>query len=144
MNFLQNKPAAVLQQTVSQTLTSGTPAPVTFTGIILDPYSGHSGTNTSRWISPVAAWYWVSGTVQYANVAGGNRSLNVYKNGVQIPYYGGAYPAASAAVFPMVAAPALVFLAVGDYVEIYAYQDSGGSINTQANGSSMAVSLDRF
>lgn len=143
VNFLANKPLAVLYQASAQSFASSSGAAVTFDSTTTDTYGGHSNTtNNSRYVAIVAGWYLVVGTVTWANVAGGNRNVSINKNGAGVPQFGTAVPAASALVFPAGQSTALVQLNVGDYVEVIAYQDSGGAVSTHANGSSMAVMWD--
>jgi hypothetical protein len=143
INFLANKPMAVVYQGSAQSFTSSSGAAVTFDSTTTDTYGGHSNsTNNSRYTAQVTGWYWVVGTVTWANVAGGNRNVSINKNGSGVPQFGTAVPAASSLVFPAGQATALVQLNAGDYVEVVAYQDSGGAVSTHANGSSMAVTWD--
>jgi hypothetical protein len=143
INFLANKPLAVIYQGTAQSFTSSSGAAVTFDQTTADTYSGHSNsTNNTRYTAVVAGWYWIVGTVTWANVSGGNRNVSINKNGTGVPQFGTADPSASALVFPAGQVTALVQLNVGDYVEVIAYQDSGGAVSTHANGSSMAVIWD--
>jgi hypothetical protein len=143
INFLANKPLAVLYQAVAQSIPTGTPTPLTLDSTTVDTYGGHSNTtNNTRYAGQVAGWYRIIGTASFNNTTGGNRGLNFHVNGVNVPQFGTSLPVASAAVFPQVTATAVVFLNVGDYVEICGYQDNGSAVATHANGSSMAVFWD--
>lgn len=138
--FLLNPPEAVVYQTTVQTLTTGTPAMVSFDTTSVDTYGGHSNvTNNSRYTGQVPGWYWVDGTVAFNNIAGGNRLLQIFKNGSVVPQYAYAGPAGSTNIFTTINCSGLVFLAAGDYLEIQAFQDSGGNIATHTLASSMAV-----
>lgn len=140
INFLTNPPMAVLTQATAQTYTNGVAAQITFDTTVADTYTGHSNTtNNSRYTAQVAGWYQVDGTVSWNNISGGDRTVAIWKNGSAVSYYGSGNPAASININPSESASGLVQLNVGDYVEIAAYQNSGGSIATHANGSSMAV-----
>lgn len=143
INFLANKPMAVLYQTTTQSIATATGTAITFDTTTADTYGGHSNsTNNTRYTAQVAGWYWVYGTVCWSNVSGGNRNTTINKNGSQVPQFGSAVPAAGTTVFPAVDAAALVQLNAGDYVEIIGYQDSGGSVSTHSTASSMVVMWD--
>lgn len=143
INFLANKPMAVLYQGTAQSFTTGSAAAVTFDSTTTDTYGGHSNsTNNTRYTAQVAGWYWVYGTVSWSNTSGGNRNTTINKNGSQVAQFGSAVPSASSTVFPQVDAAALVQMNVGDYVEVVGYQDSGSTVSTHAQGSSMVVMWD--
>lgn len=141
LNFLLNPPQATVYQSAAQSFTSGSgTTALTFDSTITDTYGGHSNTtNNTRYTAQVAGTYLLLGTVAWTNTSGGNRNLTFNKNGSLVAQFGGAYPAASSLVFPQVDAWAVVQLNAGDYVEAIAYQDSGSTISTHANGSSMSV-----
>lgn len=139
--FLLNPPMAVVYQTTVQSLTSGVAAAVSFDTTTVDTYGMHSNsTNNSRATAVVAGWYLITATIQYANTsAAHNRNVTINKNGVQVPQFGVAGLSGDTGVFPMVSAGAWVFLNAGDYVEVIAYQDSGGAVNTHTLGSSLSI-----
>jgi len=119
------------RQSVAQSLTSAVFAPVTFDLEDVDNYSGHSTvTNTSRYTAQVAGWYLCSGTVAFTGNATGRRASDWMKNGSVL---NGSQLASAPGVSTAVEIPAatmLITLGVGDYVEIGAYQESGGALNT--------------
>jgi hypothetical protein len=103
---------------------------VTLDSEYLDTEGGHSTvTNTSRYTCQVAGWYWTWGTMNFPTSATGNRSLQLAVNGT-------GYPGSTV----LLAAPSgnswigvtggLVQLAVNDYLELQAWQTSGGSLTT--------------
>lgn len=143
INFLANKPMAVLTQTTAQTINNGVAAQITFDSTVTDTYGGHSNsTNNTRYTAQVAGWYLVIGSSVWNNISGGDRTMTINKNGSVVPYYGIGNPAATVNVNPGETASGLVQLNAGDYVEIGVYQDSGGAIALKGGGSSMAIIWD--
>lgn len=120
------------RQTAAQALANATDVAITFTTEDHDVGNAHStSSNTSRYVAAAAGVYEFSGGVAYAASASGVRITKWAKNGAfingsDICMLG---PGAGAAA-RIPARTIQVTLAVTDYVELQAYQDSGGSINT--------------
>lgn len=98
----------------------------------LDSDGGHSTvTNTSRYTAQTAGWYLCNGTAAFAAAASSRRivALRVDGTGTDSPTHG---PNAAHGVSTNIAlsTSALLYLAAGSWVEVVAYQDSGGSVNT--------------
>lgn len=133
LNFLLNPPHAVLTQTAVQSINSGGLVAVQFDGTTVDSYGGHSNTtNNTRYTAQVAGWYWVHGATVWTNNGTSNRGTELHKNASASAFGTQALPAGSTNVFTAVAASGEVQLAVGDYVELWAFQDTGAAINTHA------------
>jgi hypothetical protein len=131
ISFLTSPPRFRGRQTVAQTLTSAVFAPVTLDTEDEDNYSGHStSTNTSRYTAQVAGWYLCSGSVGFVGNATGRRATEWLKNGAVVSGSQLAWAPGVATAVEFPAETILIFLAVGDYVEIGAYQESGGNLNT--------------
>lgn len=131
VQFLSDPPRAQLRQTVAQSLTSGAFAAITFGAEDFDNYSGHStSTNTSRYTAQIAGIYQLAGKAAWAGNATGRRATKWQKNGVDITASQVAIIATSASDVEHPATTMMVSLAVGDYVELHAFQDSGGALNT--------------
>lgn len=144
--FQMNKPIAVLTQVTPQTLLNNNATAITFDGSTVDSTNGHSNTvNPSRWVASYPGWYRIRGQVTFAASATNDRSVAIYVNGVQIPTQWNIAPSAGAAFAPGRETEGLVFLNALDYVEIWALQNAGVSLNTFAGTvtSSMQVSFDR-
>lgn len=141
--FLTGAPFAQLTQGTVQGLANNTLTAVAFDQTNADSDGGHSNvTNNSRYTCQVAGWYLVWGTVFFAPSNAGSRKVLIYKNGAVAS--GSANQGANAGSSDGVALAAFmpVKLAVGDYVETWVNQDSGGSLNTVAaspNQSAMSV-----
>ncbi|MGW1744603.1 hypothetical protein ACWCRD_03085 [Streptomyces sp. NPDC002092] len=96
----------------------------------VDSDGGHSTTtNTSRFTAQTAGLYVVTGSVCFATNSAGTRTLQVFLNGAGIT--GSAVQAApSASNGTSVYTGTIVQLAVGDYVELAAWQNSGSTLTT--------------
>jgi hypothetical protein len=134
VNFLINRPVCQARQTVTQNLTTGSAAALLLDTEDVDNDNMHSTTtNTSRLTAVTAGRYQVGGG--YCAGSGSGRREVWYRvngsdvNGTESGIFGSTNNTgpASRAVS--------VFLNVGDYVELFAYQDSGGTIATIVTGS---------
>lgn len=138
----------VKQAATGQTLTTGGWYPVLFSNNpaseVVDSAGGFTFSSNGRYTSQVAGWYWVSGGVVFDQSATGARGAHVYKNGAAVQDRGGFLPVSSGTIIsgvPIAAGP--VRLEVGDYVEMRAFQNSGGNLNTFV-GADQASSLSLF
>lgn len=128
--FLTGVPMAEVFQTISQTLSSVTWTPISQDSTFLDTDGQHSNSvNNSRFTCQVAGFYTASGAVGF-NSGGSSRGAAIYKNGTALSLASGAVTAASNTTHVATAGDVLVQLAVGDYVELYGWQNSGGNLVT--------------
>lgn len=133
--FGQSVPAAHLRQTVLQTLATITYTGITFTTEDLDDdvagTGGHSTSSaTSRYTARYAGWYSCSGGVAFASNATGVRITRWAVNGTAVPGSATLLTPVSGNLTVTSARTVLVYLAVGDYVELQGYQSSGGPVDT--------------
>lgn len=136
VNLLLNPPQFSIYQNNAQTFTTSVFAAVTFDSSLVDSYSGHStSVNTSRYTAQVAGTYLIAGATGWVSSATGGRGGSFYKNG-GVPTGAtsivGASGGGSVTVAPLTAT--LVQLAVGDYVELWGFQSSGGNLATNGGG----------
>lgn len=132
-----------LRQTAAQSIpNSSTTTPVTFDTEDIDTDSGHStSSNTSRYTAQRAARFQISGKVNFATNATGQRSAWWSINGTQLAASQVDVPG-NASVGPCLVLPTMtVLLAVGDYVEMIAFQNSGGSLNTASSSTAGLTAL---
>lgn len=132
LNFLINPPFARIFQATPQSVANATNVAVTMDGSTADTYGGHStSVNPSRYVAQVAGYYKLGAACA---IGATSTTLTTWaylaKNG--------------SAATPIIFSPAplggnnrvwptstdMVFLAVGDYVELYVNQNDGGARNT--------------
>lgn len=129
--FLTQPVVAELRATSVQSLTNGTGTAVNFDAEDIDSHGGHStSVNTSRYTAQIAGWYQCTGAVSFASNATGRRGVWWQKNGADVTGSETAFVAAGTGVITIPARVKLIQLAVGDYVQMLAFQDSGGALNT--------------
>lgn len=117
----------------NQTLTSATGALITFNSEHYDTSSIHStSSNTGRLTAPVAGYYLISYVGEFASNATGFRQILIAKNAAGVYGAGTSLAAARSTGVgsdaPIVQVTHTVLLAAGDYVEAFAYQNSGGNL----------------
>lgn len=142
--FLLNVPAAFVTQSAAQNLALNTWTAISFDQSVFDSYGGHSNsTNNTRYTAQVAGWYMVFGCVSFATTStSGNRGTAVAKNGTRVQGAAGFGPALSGNPPTLPSPPTIVFLAAGDYVEVYGYSTVAMSPGTNSSSdldSSMTV-----
>lgn len=132
-NYLLAVPILEARQIVAQTLATSTGAAVTMTAEDVDSSGMHStSSNTSRATAVYPGWYQAGGvTVTLANATG--RRVNWWSvNGTQLNSSQTSQAATAANDAGVCARLKHAFLNVGDYLELYAYQESGGNLNTDS------------
>lgn len=113
-----------------QTLTNNTLTALTFNTEYFDTDSFHStSVNTSRFTVPSgkAGKYHINGFVWWSATSTGIRNAEVYKNGSAISYGSQIGAVTTTAISNTLSY--ITDLAVGDYIEIFGYQNSGGNAN---------------
>lgn len=144
--FYDNKPTATLFNAVSPSIPNNTLAPVTWDSETDDNWNGHStSSNTSRYTAQVAGLYSLSGTFSVVGNTTGYRLAVWYLNGTEINGTRNYVPNPGTTInctVPLVGFN--VRLAVGDYVEMAVFQNSGGALNLVLNASFMCVTFDHF
>jgi hypothetical protein len=113
----------------TQSITNGTWTALTFNAEIIDTDGFHStSTNTSRITIPsgLAGKYRISFSTQWALNGAGARASSIYKNGSAIRYT----PAVlgSSVAYVGTSGSFILSLAVGDYIELFVNQTSGGNL----------------
>lgn len=129
LTFLSARPFFFGYQNTSQSFANGALQAVTLDATAYDTYGGHSNTvNPSRYVCQYAGIYHVIAQVSWPVNSAGNRSVEIYKNGTQFTS-GTQSPAAGSANWSVTQTGLYVPLAVGDYVEVYGQQGSGGALS---------------
>lgn len=134
IRFLQSPPLAQLRQTSAQSLTNSTATAIQFqtedVDTDIDGVGGHdSGLNT-RYTARYPGWYSVSGGIGYNANAAGQRGVEWSINGVLVNGCGALLDATAANSTRLPGRAIQVYLALGDYLEAYGFQSSGGALST--------------
>lgn len=130
-----------LTQTVIQDVPDDTDFPISFQNEEVDRDGGHSALEQiSRYRAKTAGRYFVAGVVAFEINPNGYRAAKIMKNNTQALACSIRPAAASLATFVPVGGR-IIYLAVDDWVEIYARQTSGTTLKTTATdgGSGMSV-----
>lgn len=133
----QNPPSFVGTQSTVQSIPNTSWTPLGLDTFQIDSYTGHSNsTNNSRWTCPTggAGWYLGCGCSAYVPNATGFRTARLQINGTAVPGAEAYLPNNGGAESVVTTPTRLIFLNVGDYVEVAAWQNSGGAINTSTGG----------
>lgn len=88
-----------------------------------------TGTNPSRVTPNVAGWYRITATVHWASNATGRRAVAINFNGGSARY-GQIIPGSSAGNLGVTETRTLLANGTTDYFEVFAYQNSGASLDT--------------
>lgn len=147
LQFLLSPPIFIGYNSSAQTVnTGGTGTAVQWLSEVADTYNGHStSSNPSRYIGQAPGYYWVSGAVCYTGNTSGSRKAWIAVNGTALGYTNvQGPPCLSSSDAATLSLPATLVYLNGstDYVEIYALQNSGASINLNpgaTNCSSISV-----
>jgi len=110
------------------TLIDSIPTALTFSGELFDTANLHGVTNTSRLTAPVKGLYMVTGSVRFASNTTGKRELYVMKGGSTLVQTESALPLGGTNDTIM-GITTLVSMNAGEYVELLAYQGSGGTLD---------------
>lgn len=133
--FRVNRPICVLKQGTVQSLTTATLTAITFDVETLDRDNQHStSSNTDRVIiGSTLGWYRITGSIAYAGNATGDRRAVIYLNGGASNGYSISHPSSTALISTNVVGYVQA-TSVTDYVQLYGYQSSAGSLNTVVSG----------
>ena len=130
--FLLDRPACQVRQSAAQSIANATFVAITFGTEDLDSPAGHHDnvTNNTRFTAQYPGWYQLSGAVAFVANATGQRITRWAVNGTGLN--GGDVFSQTTAANDVVAAARtmLVLLNAGDYVELQAWQNAGGALNT--------------
>lgn len=129
LTYLLNPPVFLGYQGVVQSIANSSWVTVALDSTSFDTYGGHSNsTNNSRYTAQVAGYHQLSGIVSFAASSSGFRAARFAVNGGAV-VAGTAYAIANG-VFPTIMPTVTrdIYLNVGDYVELNAWQNSGGAL----------------
>lgn len=129
VRFSLAPPHAVLRQTSAQTIGTGSFTALNFDTEDVDSVNGHDSGLPSRYTAVYPGWYQVSGGATFASSATGRRLARVGVNGALVAGSESGVPG-NASVIGFAFRATEVYLAIGDYVEVFVFQDSGGNLAT--------------
>lgn len=140
-NFLTSPPVFQAYQSSAQSIANSTLVAAGLDTTVIDTNAGHSNvTNNSRYTPGTAGWYLCLGQIGYAVNANVNRLALFYKNGTAVNLGQSGMFTTTAANFAIVPAISLIQCnGTTDYIEIWAYQNSGGSLNTNPSQTGFAA-----
>lgn len=130
-----------LRNSATQSITNSTFTALNFDTEDWDTGSMHSGANPSRIIFPTSGKYMLVGQTGFASSAIGRRVLDIWTNGFNI--VGRAETDPNQAFQAFVSVSAIVNVNATDYAELYAWQNSGGTIAT-VQGASFSPSFAAY
>jgi hypothetical protein len=145
--FLTDPTDFVGTQGVAQSIAATTWVPVTLDTSQLDTYTGHNNvTNSSRWTCPslVPGWYTVCGVVAFSLNGTGARGARLQVNGNPIAGACSFIPGLSSNSVGCPTPARDIFLNGSDYIEVAAWQNSGGALNTSVNSDLSSALWLRF
>lgn len=130
--FLLNPPNFVGTQNTTQTVSNNAWTALNLDTTQVDSYGGHSNTtNNSRYVAQVPGYYIVSGVAVFAAGAIAIRAARIHVNGAVVQ--GSAQmlaPPNTSNLTGVATPPRVIFLNVGDYVEVAGYQFTGSNLAT--------------
>lgn len=121
----------------AQSMANATNTAISWTAENLDTNGFHStASNQSRFTIPsgYAGKYMIQGVLQYNTNTTGIRGAYIYKNGAVMSF--NAQFSASSALTTLVNFIYVADLAVGDYLEVFGYQSSGGNLDVNGAATS--------
>jgi hypothetical protein len=121
---------AHVSRVATQSLTNTTAAAITFDTEVRDDGGYYDAGSPTRLTITNAGWYVLTGSVQFAANATGLRRAYFRVNNTTDYSVASVNAVSSAGLVTVPVAAAVLYLAAGDYVELWARQDSGGSLNT--------------
>lgn len=131
LNWLLAPAICKVRQTAAQTLTTGVAAAIVMDAEDVDSTGMHSTvTNPSRLTAVYPGQYMHGGGISYAINATGVRTTGWRVNGVAVADGATLRPAFASFSAQMPARTIMSYLNVGDYVELWGTQTSGGNLNT--------------
>lgn len=129
-------PTAMVRATGTQTIPSELPTPLRFNVEDIDNANGHdNAVNNSRYTVKMAGWYQLSGHTSVQVGTEFHCLCSWYKNGALLPSGGGIvgpiHSTTVAGIYP--AATVIASFVVGDYIELWMYQDDGQPLDTASS-----------
>lgn len=127
-----------VRQTVSQNLTDSVAASITFDAEDFDTTGMHSTvSNTNRLTAAYPGYYQPWGGVGFANNSTGRRLALLRLNGANVNGSGGNFGANNVTKVPCM--NSMIYLNVGDWIDMQGYQTSGVLLATAVTGTDQSI-----
>jgi hypothetical protein len=141
---MNSKPICDVRHSAAQAIASATYTAMAFDTDNYDNYNQHdTATNNSRITFKYSGRYRVSYSIQIASSATGSRTGRIRKNGATLLWNLNTVPGTGGGLDTIIQGSFVAAFDATEYIELEAYQDSGGSLNAQAGaGTSLTISLD--
>lgn len=140
INFLINVPRVRVTHSTTQSIPTASFTACLFDTEVFDTDSMHStSSNTSRFTAVTAGLYEVAGMIAWAGSSTGRRGGAFYKNGSIIAGTEVLQYASGTGSIALPMSDTSIYLGVGDYIEMMAYQDSGGALNANVGGGAFSA-----
>lgn len=134
VSFLANPPKCRAYHSTTQSLTTATLTALAFNSERWNTDTMHNTvTNNSRLTCKTAGLYRITAHVQFATNATGERTVHLRVNGLVFIASQGGAPNPTAGNATNITVSDEYPLAVNDYVEVLAFQASGGALNVNAS-----------
>ena len=131
LNYLLAKPILKVRQTGAQSIPNNAHTAQLFDAEDVDSSGMHStSVNTSRATAVYPGYMSPSGGISFAGNATATRGSYWAKSGTPINGSNTLQSAVQATAYQAATRADLVFFNVGDYCELFVYQNSGGALNT--------------
>ena len=119
--------ASIFNTTDAQSIANGTNTKITFDSEVYD-VGGYASGSTITIPSGKAGYYRISAQTTFSDAGSGYRAFRIFKNGAE--QFGYNWYAGGSPFMPL---DYTNYYAVGDTIEFYAQQNSGGSLNIYRN-----------
>jgi hypothetical protein len=137
-----NMPAFSAYSSGGQSISVSSFTKITLNNEIFDTASAFDSTTNYRFTPQVAGYYQINGQVFFTGAATGFAQAAIYKNGTRYNYGSSASNNTSIGS-QCVIADLIYFNGSTDYVELYGWQNSAGSLNTFTAGNFLSGCLVR-
>jgi hypothetical protein len=127
-----NMPVFFVYNNAAQSFSNSTFTKLQLNTKVFDTASYFDATTNYRFTPQVAGYYQINGQSAFTGAASGYAQINIYKNGAN--YLNGSASPNNTQVGAQCSVSGLIYMnGSTDYIELWAWQASGGSLNTQAN-----------
>jgi hypothetical protein len=144
-NFMLGRPIAQLTTAANTAVAAVTAVPIPFTASNINRDNAWAaGTNPSRYTAATAGWYWVMGSVNWANTALTYRTSFLRTNGsTAVAGSTGTVLGSATAGSETTTSQSFVYLnGTTDYIELVAYSGTATTLGTPPAGSAQTATLN--